>query len=168
MSDIEFKSIEVKAASDKKKLLRLNHSNWMYTISSQNVWKDDTPENKEKSQKMYNDLQAAVNEFCKKENIVKYLELHEDAQAEGHSLTADYITGINVLSSIEIGAKRGLIHSHIGVQISHRTKIQMNYKEITKFFKSYNKSWTSKANFMRGADLSAMMQNYITKDYHSK
>lgn len=167
MTDFEFKSVEVKQASDKKRLLRLNHSNWLYVVSAQRNWNESTPEKLEESKRIYAELEQAVNDFCKKENITQYLELRDEAKEQGHRLDKEYIIGMNVLSSMEIGPKRGLIHANIGVQVSHRTTIKMNYEKIFKFFKDRNKSYVVKASFKRGANLQQIM-NYITKDYHTK
>ena len=61
-------------------------------------------------------------------------EKDTEITAEAHTFDDNRIDGIELKYGFEVGKKFGKLHIHVAMKIEHRTRLQLNTKEIKKIF----------------------------------
>lgn len=109
-----------KSAEEKPREAKPKRSGWLYTVSTNQRYEDDDPD-------LANDenvFAEVVNEIC--ENIGDYLIF----KVEGDGFTDEKVQFANSDYVIERGGKTKALHAHILIQISHHSRIHLDFEKI--------------------------------------
>ena len=109
-----------KSATEKPREAKPKRSSWLYTVSTNQRYEDDDP-NLENDEAVFNDV---VYDIC--ENIGDYLVFKVD----GDGFTDDKVQYANSDFVVERGGKTKALHAHILIQISHHSRIHLDYEGI--------------------------------------
>ena len=120
----------VTTVTDKSIKNPVRETNVIITISSQIKPKTDQELNA-----VAGCLEHSVADMLTPEGLAEIITIKEKEYNEGHRFTSEYIMDINSEYSIEIGERpRGSrVHTHIIVNVSHKTKIWFDYQSIKDF-----------------------------------
>lgn len=111
------------AKSTEKRPDKIVHSQWLLTYNPNiSKFQDDDPQLKEQE-----DILA---EAC--ENLLQNIDQYVKFTPEGHSWSTDVIESTNCDFVVERGGKKKMLHCHMLVKISHRSKISLDYQAIKK------------------------------------
>ena len=118
MPDIKIKG-GIQNLQKNQKNLKPIHSNFLLTINTNQQYKDN-------DQHLENDIQIfeiVIQNVLN--NVDKYVNLPKEDKWDD-----DTIKDVNIDYIIERGTKKGQIHCHALIKISHFTKLQLNYKKM--------------------------------------
>jgi hypothetical protein len=111
-------------------------------------------------------LDKAVKGFVKKlprspGRFLNFLPVRE----EPHSVEVtnkpedDVIDSAKVVSAIESGSIKNLVHAHILIEVNHRTKLNLNIRALQKYFNYYLRKIGGKNTYLRVKAYSDVIQN---------
>lgn len=93
---------------------------WLYTLSTNQRYADDDT-NLEEDEAAFADV---IEDIC--QNIGDYLIF----KIEGHSFTGETVQSANSDFTIERGPKTKALHAHILIQITHFSRIHLDYEKV--------------------------------------
>lgn len=109
-----------KSAREKPITEKPKRSAWLYTISTNQRYEDDDA-NLEEDEEVFGEvIEGILN------NIGNYLNF----KIEGDSFTGEKVQNVSCDYVIERGGKTKALHAHILIQITHYSRIHLNYEAV--------------------------------------
>lgn len=111
----------VQAPTKAPKKARLRHSYYLATVNS-----NSKNASEEEKRRLVDNLRAS---FMDQEWVESRITNKSDGPIEK----------IDITPGIEVGGARGMLHAHVAIKISHRSKVSLNYEGI--------KNWWNEAGY---------------------